>query len=212
MRALWEKAIAIDERLLAAEPGSRELSFELAAFAGNLAALLNEQGEREEASRRSAQALQLMDGLARSAPSIAVARADAYTLHGAILAATDRSAALREFTRAADQFASMSADPSLRQSADYHLRHGDLLLNLASLTRANPADDEAARLLMRASSTYLDAVESMSRAPGSASVQASLETIAGVLSAVRADDRARLETRLRALNPGIGGAAPRASR
>ena len=153
-----------------------------------------------------------MDTLARSAPSIAVARADAYTLRGAILAATDRPAALREFARAIDQFASMSADASLHQSADYHLRLGDLLLNLASLARANPADDEAARLLTRAASTYLDVVESMSRVPGGASVQAPLETITGVLSAVRAADRARLETRLRALNPGIGGADPRASR
>ncbi len=212
VRQLWEKAIAIDERLLAAEPGSRELSFELAAFTGNLAALLNEQGNREEADRRSAQALQLMDGLARSAPSIAVARADAYTLRGVILAATDRAAALREFARAADQFTSMSTDASLRQGADFNLRLGDLLLNLASLARANPADDEAARLLMRASSTYLDAVESMSGAPGSANVQAPLETITGVLPALRAADRARLEARLRALNPGTGGAAPRATR
>ena len=153
-----------------------------------------------------------MDVLARSAPSIAVARADAYTLHGAILAATDRAAALREFARAVDQFASMSADPSLRQSADYRLRLDDLLLHLASLARAHPADDEAARLLTRASSTYLDVIESLRRGPGSTDVRAPLETITGVLSAVRADDRARLETRLRALNPGIGSATPRASR
>ncbi len=212
VRALWEKAIAIDERLLAAQPGSRELSFELAAFTGNLAALLNEQGDREEAGKRSAQALQLMDGLARSAPSIAVGRADAYTLHGAILATTDRAAALREFARALDQFASMATDASLAQSTDYHLRLGDLLLNLASLARANPADDEAARLLMRASSTYLDVIESMRLAPGSMDAQAPLETITGVLSAVRAADRARLETRLRALNPGTGNATPRAVR
>lgn len=212
VRELWEKAIAIDERLLKAEPGSRELWFELAAFTGNLAALLNEQGEREEASRRSTQALQLLDRLARSAPSIAVARADAYTLSGAILAATDRPAALREFSRAIDQFASMSSDASLRQSADYRLRLGDLLLHLASLARMNPADDEAARLLARASSTYLEVIESMSAAPGSTELEASLETITGVLSAMRAADRAPLETRLRALNQGIGGAVPRAGR
>lgn len=212
VRELLEKAIAIDERLLAAEPGSRELSFELAAFTGNLAALLNEQGEREEAGRRSAQALQLMDRLARTAPSIAVARADAYTLRGVILAPTDRNAALREFSRAIDQFASMATDASLHQSADYHLRLGDLLLDLASLARANPADDEAARLLTRAASTYLDVIEGMSRVPGNADVQAPLETITGVLSALRADDRGRLETRLLALNPGTGGAIPRTVR
>ena len=212
VRELWEKAIAIDERLLKAEPGSRELSFELAAFTGNLAALLNEQGDRDEAGTRSAQALQLMDGLARSAPSIAVARADAYTLHGAILVATDRTAAQREFARAVDQFASMSSDVSLRQGADYRLRLGDLLLHLASLARTNRADDEAARLLARASSTYLDVIESMSVTPGSTELQASFETITGVLSAMRAADRAPLKTRLRALNPGSGGAAPRVGR
>ena len=212
VRELWEKAITIDERLLAAEPGSRELSFELAAFTGNLAALLNEQGEREEAGRRSAQALQLMERLARTAPSIAVARADAYTLRGVILAPTDRNAALREFSRAIDQFASMATDASLHQSADYHLRLGDLLLDLASLARANPADDEAARLLTRAASTYVDVVEGMSRVPGRADVQAPLETVTGVLSALRADDRGRLETRLLALNRGTGGATPRTVR
>ncbi len=212
VRELWEKAIAIDERLLAAQPGSRELSFELAAFAGNLAALLLEQGEREEADRRSAQALQLMDGLARSAPSVAVARADAYTLRGTILAASDRTAALREFARAVDQFASMSADASLRQAADYRLRLTDLLLNLAALARTNPADDEAARLLARASATFLDVAESMSGTPGGPDAQESFETITGVLSAMRAADRAPLETRLRALNPGVGGATPRTGR
>ena len=153
-----------------------------------------------------------MERLARTAPSIAVARADAYTLRGVILAPTDRNAALREFSRAIDQFASMATDASLHQSADYHLRLGDLLLDLASLARANPADDEAARLLTRAASTYVDVVEGMSRVPGRADVQAPLETVTGVLSALRADDRGRLETRLLALNRGTGGATPRTVR
>ena len=45
VQALWEKAIAIDERLLASNSDNREVKFELATYAGNLAALLEERGQ-----------------------------------------------------------------------------------------------------------------------------------------------------------------------
>ena len=87
VEALWEKAIAIDLRLLAIDPENREYKFELATYASNLAALLSERGDSAAAEQRSALAVRLMEELSEVAPSIAVARADAHSLRGIILAA-----------------------------------------------------------------------------------------------------------------------------
>lgn len=206
-QALWEKAIAIDERLLAADRDNREVKFELATFAGNLAALLNERGLRDEAARRSAQSMALMEELARVSPAIAIARADTHNLRGAILVASDPNGAEREFARALEQFVSMGSDASVRGNSDFHLRLGDLLLNLASLARSGRADDGAARLLARAVSAYLDIVASIAASPYRADARMALDTIAGVMSDVRGPERARLEARFRELNLNVGGAA-----
>jgi tetratricopeptide (TPR) repeat protein len=206
-QGLWEKAIAIDERLLAADRDNREVKFELATFAGNLAALLNERGQRDESERRSAQSMALMEELARVAPAIAIARADAHNLRGAILAASDPRGAEREFAVALEQFVSLANDATVRGNADFHLRLGDLLLNLASLARSSRADDDIARLLARAVSAYLDIVASIAASPYKADARVALDTIAGVMSDVHGPDRTRLEARFRELNLNVGSAA-----
>jgi tetratricopeptide (TPR) repeat protein len=209
VEALWERAIAIDLRLLAADPENREYKFELATYAGNLAAMLNERGDRAAAEQRSAQAVRLMEELSEVAPSIAVARADAHSLRGIILAASNAEAAEREFATALDQFSAMATDPKLGHSPDLHLRLGDLLLNLASLARTVRGGDGAARLLPRAISTYLDIVESMAGSPNTADARVALDMIAGVMPEVREPDRSRLAERFRGLNAKIGSAAQR---
>jgi tetratricopeptide (TPR) repeat protein len=206
VEALWQKAIAIDERLSAANRNDREVKFELATFAANLAAMLQERGEHAEAERRSAESMALMEDLSRMAPSLVIARADAHNLRGSILTSSDPDAAQREFRTAVDQFASMAGDETVRRSPDFRLRLGDLLLNLAALARDPRGGDTAARLLSRAISTYLDVVASMTASPDTAEARAALDTIAGVMSAVRQPDRSRLEARFRELNVKVGGA------
>ncbi len=204
VRALWERAIAIDERLLASDRDDREVAFELATFTGNLAALLNEQGQQADADRRSAQALRLLDDLSRTAPSLEIARADAHTLRGAVLAVSDAPGAAHEFGAALDQFARIAADDSVRANTDFHLRLGDLLLNLAALAKSGRAGDEGARLLSKAVSTYLDIVATLVTTPGRPDARVALDTIAGVMPELRDPDRARLTTRFRELNTVVG--------
>ena len=84
-----------------------------------------------------------MDELAEVAPSIAVARADAHSLRGIILAGSNAEAAEREFATALERFSAMASNPALGHSPDLHLRLGDLLLNLASLARTVRGGDGA---------------------------------------------------------------------
>jgi tetratricopeptide (TPR) repeat protein len=209
VQRLWEQAIAIDERLLSESSDNREYKFELATYAGNLASLLDERGNRAEAERRSAQAVRLLDEISRVAPSLAVARADAHGLRGTILAGIDGARAEREFSAAIDQFASMAEDPAVRRSPEFRLRLGDLLLNLASLAGAVPGGDGATRLLPRALSTYLDLVASMIDTSSTADARAALDRIAGALTTVREPDRARLTARVRELNARLETAGAR---
>ena len=89
VQGLWEKAIATDERLSIKDPANREYKLELATYCSNLAALLHDRQQFAAADRWSRQALDLIEGLARVAPSLAVARADAHSLRGMILEAQD---------------------------------------------------------------------------------------------------------------------------
>src|SRR6185295_9470817 len=95
-RTLWEKAIAIDERLSIRDPANREYKLELATFCTNLAGLLHDRDEYAEADRRSREAVDLIEALARVSPSLAVARADAHSLRGMILEGGDLAGAERE--------------------------------------------------------------------------------------------------------------------
>jgi tetratricopeptide (TPR) repeat protein len=195
VQRLWEQAIAIDERLLAGNPGNREYKFELATFAGNLASLLHERG---------AQVVMLMEELARVAPPLAVARADAHNLRGAILEPGDPAAALQAFTEALDLFAAMKDDVALHRMMEFHLRFGDLLLNLAAFSRDARGAEGAGRLLSRAVSLYLDIAGSIVASGGTADARNALDTIEGVLANIREPERSRLAARHRELTATLG--------
>ncbi len=196
---LWEQAIAIDERLLAGEPGNREYSFELATYLGNLAALLHERGDTVGAERRSAQMLALMDALAKVAPSLAVARADAHSVRGTILRERDDAAALQAFAEALDLFTAMKDDQAVLRTAEFHLRLEDLLVNLAALARDPRRIDGASRLLSRAVSLCLDVAGTLMASGLRTEAQHALEAIDAALPAVADADRPGLTARRRAL-------------
>lgn len=196
---LWEQAIAIDERLLARDPGNREYSFELANYLGNLAALLHERGDHAAADQRSAQMVALVEALAKVAPSLAIARADAHSVRGTVLREQDADAALQAFAEALDLFAAMKDDEALLRMGEFHLRLGDLLVNLAALARDARRIEGAPRLLSRAVSLQLDIAGSLIASGRRTEAQPALDTIDAVLPDVADGDRARLAGRLRAL-------------
>lgn len=204
VRALWEKAIAIDERLVRAEPDNREYKLELATFCANLAALLHDEGATADAEARSRQAVALVEELSRTAPSLAVARADAHGLHGLILQTADPLAAEREYQAAVEVFTEAIGDPALRALPDFHLRSGDLLINLAAFARSGPGAERAGALLTRAASTYAKVAEAIAATGSSAEAQESLAAIRRVLPAIPERSRAELTAASRQLASKIG--------
>jgi tetratricopeptide (TPR) repeat protein len=152
-RAFYEQAVGGHERLVARHPDHREYQFELATFANNFAVFLQQHGDAAAASLRSGQAIDLITGLARPAPSLAIERADAYTLRGMILEARDAAESDDAYERALDLFAEIEAAPAVLRMPLFHERFGDLLINLAVRTRA-PGQNRSGRLLSRALDQY----------------------------------------------------------
>jgi tetratricopeptide (TPR) repeat protein len=208
-RTLYEQAVDIGERLLAADPGNREYSLELAKYYNNLAALLHEQGQGALAAERSGRAVELMNTLARLAPSLAIERADTRNLRGVILQAQDAAAAEREFREALDHFAELDYDDVLLGQPDFHVRFGDFLLNLTDF-RAQSGAAAGARLLSDAVDLYAGVAARVAESGSTADFQNALETLSRVLPALRESEQVSLQPALEQLQLrlGDGPAAP----
>ena len=152
---LYERAIALDEGVLRDEPGNRQVKFELAQFYDNFANLLQDLDRVDQAALRSERALALLDDMARPAPSLGVELADTHSLRGRILEVEDPASAVREYQDSLALFDQLGRSGAPHQTADYHERFGDLLLNLATLTHAAPDNADARRLLTRAVEGYV---------------------------------------------------------
>jgi hypothetical protein len=190
-RSLWEKAIAIDERLSIKDATNREYKLELATYCSNLAGLLNDRDQFVEADRRSREALDLIDGLSRVAPSLAVARSDAHSLRGMILESQDRAGAIREYTTAVDLFEQLHADQNVRKLPDFQQRFADLLLNLTMFPRG--ADAERSRqLLARAVGVYADMTGKIVASGSRAEAQNAFDNMSRVLPELPEPERGRL--------------------
>jgi tetratricopeptide (TPR) repeat protein len=191
--ALYQRAIDIDERLVAAHPGNREYKLELAKFHNNLAALASDRGHHDRAEAHSQRAIVLLDDLARLAPSLAIERADARSLRGMILEQSDPGAGARAYADALALFAELRTDRTVQVLPDFHLRFGDLLLNLAAATAAGRPGAQAARAdLVRAVDLYADVAGGVAASGSEAGHQAVEETLSRVLPHLPEAERERL--------------------
>ena len=204
VREWWEKAITTDELLLRVSPDSREFRIELAIFCNNLASLLQEMGDEGAAADRSRQATALLDDLVRPAPSLAIARADAHSLYGAILRERDTAAAEQELSLAVRVFADGAREPALRQDADFHLRFGDLLLNLAAFAESPQSADRGRPLLARGISAYASMAQAIAASGSDGEARAALETVNRVLPSIPLRDRGPLNEAHRQLQRKAG--------
>jgi hypothetical protein len=200
VRTLWEKAIALDEALVAAQPDNREYKVELSTFCANLAAWLKDQGAAAEADARSRQALALVEELARLAPSLTVTLADTHDLRGTILQARNGADADREFTEALDLFSSAADELAVRRRPDYHERFGDLLVNLA----APPSAAGHHALLARAVHDYATLAGEIAARGSREEARASLLTITRILPSIPRSDSDALRAASRALAAKLG--------
>lgn len=114
-RGFYERAVAAHEQLARQQPGNSEYQIELATFSNNLAVFLHARGQTAAAADHSRRAIELLEALARPAPSLAIERADARTLRGLILQAQDAS-------RAADAYEEALAYTGI--SPPRHSSHG----------------------------------------------------------------------------------------
>ena len=208
VRELWERAIAIDERLSNKDPANREYKLELAYYCNNLAVLLHDQGDFDGANRRSRQAVDLIESLARVAPSLAILRADAHSLRGMILEGRDGPGARDEYEAALELFEQMRADQNVHRVPEFHLRFADLLLNLAEFP-GSPTEVARARVLLaRAVGAYSDMTARIAASGSRTDAQTALEHLKRVMDGLPEAERAGLnasyEQLQRRLDDGAG--------
>ena len=203
-RQWWEKAIETDERLVAQHPDNRQFKTELAIFCSNLASLLQDSGDQAAAAARSRQATTLLDDLARPSPSLGVARADAHNLYGAILQQRDLSAAEQEMAIALNAFADGARDAALRGNADFHLRFGDFLLNLAAFSTSAPGSERAHAILVRGVNTYATLAGSIAAGGTDGEARLALDAVNRVLPSIPQRDRGPLSSVQRQLQRKVG--------
>lgn len=184
VRGLYEQAIAIDERLLAGDSANREYKLELAKYYENLANVLRSDGQPGLALQRNSQAIALLAELARPAPSVAIEHADAHSLRGMILQAEDPSRAAAEYREAFDEFERLRVDADLRRLPEFHLRFGDLLINLATLAKDPKGGGEARQLLSRAVAQYTTLANQIAASGSPADARIVLNTLSRVLPEV----------------------------
>ena len=190
---LYERAIALDEAVLRDEPANRQVKFELAQFYDNLANLLQDLDRVDQAALRSERALVLLDDLARPAPSLGVELADTHNLRGRILEIQDPASAAREYEEALRLFDQLGRSGASHQTADYHERFGDLLLNLATLTHAAPGNADARRLLVRAVEGYVALANRGLAAGSTLDADVVLENISRLVPQLSESERAVVE-------------------
>lgn len=193
-RALYERAIEVDERLLTSAPDHREYQLELAKYYNNLAALYSDLDRPADADARSRRAMELLDALARLPPSLGVERADAHTLRAGIMRSRDPRAAEQEYALALDEFEALLEDPRARGHAELHVRFGDLLLDLAALSTGRPASPRARQLQDRAIDRYNALLLAVAAAGSVGEVQMTLSRLTEILAELPEPLGARFRT------------------
>ena len=191
-RTYWEKAIGIDERLVIKNPADREAKLELATFCNDLAALLGKLGNVDEADRRSRMAVDLFENLSRAAPVLAIARADAHRLRGAILQADNAAEAADEYGVALDLFSELQNDRALRRLPEFHARLADLLLDLAAFPPNSREIKEVRGLLTEAVSLYAVIAAKIVSSGARIEAQHALDNLTRVLAGLPEPHRAEL--------------------
>jgi tetratricopeptide (TPR) repeat protein len=192
VQTFWERGVAIVERLVIKEPANREYKLALANFCHQLAALLNRQGETDEALRRSQMAIDLFENLSRTSPALAIARAEAHDLQGAILLPEDAGEALASYEEALDRFAELQNDRDLHRLPEFHHRLGDLLLNLAAFPRKSRDAQHARQLLTTGVNLYAGVAGGIVTSGSPADAQTAVDNLARVLPALPDPERAAL--------------------
>jgi tetratricopeptide (TPR) repeat protein len=205
VESLYTRAVKTHEELAANEPANREYRVELSTFYNNLSDVQREQEHIDAARSSNDRALALIEELAKPAPSLGIEQADAVNLRARILESRNWREARPEYERSLAMFERLERDPASRIQAAFHLRFGDLLVNLAELARQNQGVAEARQLLNRAVTSYLASARRIVSTGGPDEAQSALDTLERLSPVLSDRDRAdinrlygTLESELRA--------------
>jgi tetratricopeptide (TPR) repeat protein len=206
---LFERAIAIHEALVRRDQRNRQYKLELATFNDNLAWLAYDQGLADEAADHNARAMRLIEELAQPAPSLGVELADAHNLEGLILQDRHPRAAVDEFRRSLQVFEALSRNAKVVERSDFHLRVGDLLLNLATLSRSR-GDASGAGAVLLDSVRFYAALGRSAAAAGKREVASSvLGNLSRLLPRLTEPNRRTISAFVQTLQQDLGGASAR---
>jgi tetratricopeptide (TPR) repeat protein/energy-coupling factor transporter ATP-binding protein EcfA2 len=154
-RPYYERAIGIEEPMLAREPGNREYQFDLAKFYNSLAILLFGQRDFEDSSSYNDKAARLFDELARPALTFTMELAHTHTLRGRALWIDGRfGAAEKEDRLAITLFEGAAPSGAAKDNAEFHMRYGDALFQLATLLAEEKNPGGARALLSKAAEQH----------------------------------------------------------
>src|SRR5205823_2064621 len=119
------------ESIIQQHPDIRGYKLELATFYNNLAILLEERGQLDQAKQRSSQALTNLEALAQPVPALALQLAQAHNVRGRLLESQKSTAdAEREYEESVKEFGMLA---TCTNASDFHLMFGQALFNLAAL-------------------------------------------------------------------------------
>ena len=152
---LFEKAIALDQRLTAQYPDDRDYKFELAQYYNNRALLSIEQNQTDAARKWNGQALELLNELARPAPSLSL---ELVRTHNLAAQAEQSPAAIEaECRKSEEMLAQLASNRNLQGRAELrrlyrdlgynYLQLADAELHAHAVAAAQRALEECARLL-----------------------------------------------------------------
>jgi tetratricopeptide (TPR) repeat protein len=177
-KAFYERSVAAHEELVRRDPDNTEYKIELATFTNNLAVFLHEHGAHADAVQRSRRAVDLLTALARPAPSLAIERADAHNLRGWILQQRSAEQAIQAYEEALNHFRELGTAQDLTRMPMFHVRFGDLLVNLAVLATGPAGTDRSRRVLSRGIDHYAEAARQVADSGSADEIRMALDTLA----------------------------------
>lgn len=201
---LYDRAITIHEGLVKTDPANRQYKLELAKFLNNDAEVARVAADYERAGARNTRALSLLDDLLRPAPTLGIEHADAHSLRGRILASAGAPEAEAAYRQSLDLFDELDHDPAARRLAAFHLRFGDLLLNLAALVKEG-GSDRSRRLLTDAVTHYIAHADASLASGARADAQLVLDNLSQLLPELGARDRQAIIDPYRKLEQRLSG-------
>jgi hypothetical protein len=202
-KALYERAIAIHEGLVAKDPRNREYKLELAKFSDNLAYVLGEIGDVNGSTKASSRALSLLDELARPTALLGIERADAHNLRARIVQASQPAIATDDYREALDLYREVERALDSASLTEFHSRFDDFLVNLASLRQEHPADDTVRKLLADAMTFYAARGRTAVSAGSRSEAQTVIDNLSQLLPQLPENDRRNSEGVLKELQAAV---------